>query len=99
MPLKYQLIEDLQKNKVRLDVSGAIQQINKPVLLVHGTEDETLPYQHTVELATKQPLAESFIVEDANHVFGGKHPYDHQELPEASLKMLNKTLSFFQKGL
>ncbi|TRX54282.1 alpha/beta fold hydrolase [Fulvivirga sp. M361] len=99
MPLKYQLIEDLQKNKVRLDVSGAVQQINKPVLLIHGTEDETLPYQHTVELATIQPLAESFIVEGANHVFGGKHPYENPELPEASLKVLNKTLSFFQKGL
>lgn len=99
MPLKYQLVEDLIKNKERLDIPDAVQKMDKPALLIHGTEDETLPYQNTLTLAKRHPLAESFIVEGTNHVFGGKHPYDEQELPEATLKILNRTLSFFQKGL
>ena len=99
MPMKYQLIENLEKNQYRLDVPKAVKEAGIPMLLVHGTNDETLPYEHTQELAALRPDVTAFIVENANHVFGGKHPYLAAELPEPTLKILNKTLSFFHDTL
>jgi len=98
MPMKYQLIEDTINNRTRLDVLNAVNSIDKPILLIHGTEDTTLPYQGTVTLSKANSLAQIHIIEGANHVFGGSHPYptDQDESPEHTQQVLEYTLAFLQ---
>ncbi len=95
MPLKYQLVEDVFNHKDRLDIPNAVQRMNKPMLLVHGTNDETLHYLHTVQLAKLNSKAQLEIIEGANHVFGGKHTYTDPELPAHTQQALALTLNFF----
>ncbi|HJR87376.1 MAG TPA: alpha/beta fold hydrolase [Acidimicrobiia bacterium] len=51
-----------------------------PMLVIHGTEDETVPFSVSEELASAQPdLARLFIVPGAGHVRGwnvGPQPYE-----------------------
>ncbi len=96
MPMKYQIVEDFQSNRDRLDVPKAVKNLNIPVLLIHGTTDETLPYQNTERLAGPGSDIIFMKVQGANHVFGGSHPFTGRTLPDHTLKIVNKTVSFFQ---
>ena len=44
MRLNYTLIEDLIKNKERLDIQKAISEITVPVMIIHGAQDITVDY-------------------------------------------------------
>jgi len=43
------------------------------------------------------PKAELYIIENANHVFGGKHPYISDELPYHSRQLMSLCLEFLNK--
>ncbi|MCG8390589.1 MAG: prolyl oligopeptidase family serine peptidase, partial [Cytophagales bacterium] len=97
MPLRYQLVEDVYTHQQRLDIPKAVKTLEIPLLLVHGTADETLSYQKTEWLSGLGRHTTLAIVENANHVFGGKHPFIEKALPAHSLMILDKTITFFQK--
>lgn len=94
MPLKYSLVEDVLNNPSRLNIPAAVKNMNRPMLIIHGTADETLSYQHSIDLANTNSLAQAEIIEGAPHVFGGRHPYDNTELPYHTQQALNSTLNF-----
>lgn len=96
MPLKYQLLEDVINNETRLDVAEAVSSMKIPMLLTHGTDDTTLPYAETIQLSETNKLAQLQIIEQANHVFGGSHPFpiDQKELPEHTKLLMKATLDF-----
>lgn len=96
MPLYYQLVEDFQKNESRLNIPKAVKRINVPLLIAHGTEDTTLDVSMAKEITTWNEKAELWVVEEANHVFGGNHPYDQSELPEHSKILVERTLKFLK---
>jgi uncharacterized protein len=97
MPLKYQLWDDLQQNKKRLDILKAVASLTIPLLFIHGTLDETLPVEMAHQLQEAQPDAELFLIEGANHVFGGQHPYDDSALPAHALMAVHRAADFFSK--
>ncbi|WP_347156495.1 alpha/beta hydrolase family protein [Pontibacter chitinilyticus] len=97
MPLYYQMVEDFQRNRDRLDIPQVIQHMRQPLLLLHGEQDETLPTQMAYDLKRRKPDAELHLLPKANHSFGGKHPYDGQELPEAARTAADLSISFFRK--
>ncbi|TDH28907.1 alpha/beta fold hydrolase [Segetibacter sp. 3557_3] len=94
LPLYYQLYEDFQHNHERLNIAAAIRSLKIPVLLCHGTFDEAVPVEKAKELQSWQPLAELFVV-PSDHVFGRKHPWQADDLPEPMQAVVNKTISFF----
>jgi uncharacterized protein len=96
MPLKYQLYEDYQQNKDRLDIKKAISSLSIPILLCHGTNDEAVAFEKAQLLKSWQPEAELFSVE-SDHVFGRKHPWQSQELPEPMQMVVDKTIEFFKR--
>ncbi|RYF86391.1 MAG: alpha/beta fold hydrolase, partial [Chitinophagaceae bacterium] len=61
LPLYYQLLEDYQNNKERLNILAAVQQLKIPLLICHGTSDEAVPVQkaHLLKQAAKN--AELFL--------------------------------------
>jgi pimeloyl-ACP methyl ester carboxylesterase len=46
----------------------AIDKIRAPVLLIHGTADLNIPYQHSEALHARAPASELQIVPGANHI-------------------------------
>jgi uncharacterized protein len=97
MPMYYQLWEDFEKNKSRLDVPEAVWQLEKPLLIMHGFEDETLPIQMAFDMSEWNPETDVLFIENANHTFGGYHPYDKAELPEHTKIIIARTYEFFEK--
>lgn len=99
MPLNYQLVENCQANKARLDIAAATEKLDVPVLLLHGEKDETLPVQMAHELHACNPYAELFLLPECDHSFGGSHPYSDSELPAQAKAAADKTISFFQEAI
>jgi uncharacterized protein len=95
LPLYYQLMEDYQNNKQRLDIVKAVESLNIPVLICHGTKDEAVPVEkaYTLQAAAKQ--AQVFIVE-SDHVFGRRHPNPDNIIPLPMQEVVSKTIVFFQ---
>ncbi len=96
MPLKYQLFEDYQFNRQRLDIEQAIKKLQVPLLLCHGLSDTSVSVDKAYKLREWKPEAELFLV-DSDHVFGRKHPWIAATLPGPMQLVLDKTLEFFSK--
>ena len=63
----------LSSNYIRvarmLPIPEAITKYNKPVLIIHGTEDEAVPYIYGKELSEKYANAELISIEGDNHCY------------------------------
>lgn len=95
MPLNYSLYEDYQKHLDRLYIQAAVIKMNIPFLIIHGRNDETVGVSAAYEMNDwNKDCTEIYIVEEANHVFGAKHPWDSGHLPGLSEEVLHKTLKF-----
>jgi uncharacterized protein len=97
MPLYYQIVEDYLANVERLEIPRVIQKMKQPLLILHGEEDETLPVKMAHDLHSWKPDAELHLLPDADHSFGGQHPYEQDELPEAARVAADLSIDFFQK--
>ncbi len=97
MPLYYQIVEDYLANIERLEIPKVIKKMQQPLLILHGEEDETLPVKMAHDLHSWKPDAELHVLPGADHSFGGKHPYEHQELPAAAQAAADLSIAFFQK--
>ena len=98
MPLYYQLYENYMENEARFSVKSTLEQLQKPYLILHGGADPAVPTKAANYLAQNAPNAQLHIIENANHVFGGSHPFDAAELPEHSQELLQKCLDFLKNG-
>ena len=94
MPLYYQLYEDYQQHKDRLDIKEAVKRLQIPLLVCHGTHDEAVSIINAYELHTVAQNAELFEL-DTDHVFGRRHPWTEDQLPDATRQVVDKTIQFF----
>lgn len=95
MPVNYTLYEDYQKHRDKLYIQTAIIKMAIPFLIVHGRNDETIGVNAAYDMNDwNKDFTELFIVEDANHVFGAKHPWLSPKLPDPTEEILHKTLNF-----
>jgi len=98
MPLYYQLAEDVLKNRDRLSVENASKSLNKPHLIIHGTKDPTVHLEEAKRVHSWSQQSKLEIIENADHVFNVKHPWNEGQLPKQFLLMLEKSLEFVTKG-
>lgn len=98
MPLYYQLYESYLTHKARLDIPEVYASFSKPHLILHGTEDNAVPLHAAEELHEWNPESQLKILEGANHVFGGSHPYitsdSEAALPEDSRILVTFSIDF-----
>jgi dienelactone hydrolase len=94
MPLYYQLHEDYLNHIERLDILKAIKNLEIPVLICHGTNDEAVPVSKAHLLRVANPAATLFLVV-SDHVFGRKHPWTEQGLPRPMQQVVDTTIHFF----
>ncbi len=103
MRMNYTLIEDLEKNKERLDIQKAIAVINAPVLLIHGTQDITVDYSNAEDLYARRveanekykDITELILIDNTGHTFGAVQPY--QGTTKALEEVITLTLDFLKK--
>ena len=97
MPLYYQVYEDFIKSKDRLDIPNAAASIDIPWLIVHGTNDTSVPCDFAEKIHDWCKNSELCTIENADHTFGGKHPWNEDELPADSKILTEKTIAFFNQ--
>jgi uncharacterized protein len=99
MPLYFSLREDFYVNQQRLNIREAVTNLPVPLFVAHGRADESVSITEAQLLTRWNPFAEWLAVPNANHTFGGKHPWEGTELPAEMVKVLNATVAFFRREL
>lgn len=97
MPIKWQMYEDYFANIGRLFIPDAVKQISIPFLIVHGVKDETVSVSSATEMKEWNNSAEVLLLENGNHNFGGRHPWNKDELPTDLQTVVAKTIEFFKR--
>jgi pimeloyl-ACP methyl ester carboxylesterase len=97
LPVYWQTYEDYLAHPERLYIPAVIKRLTIPMLIVHGTDDETVPYSSATEMKEWKPDAELLTIEGGNHVFGAKHPWAEDRLPDGMKQVVDKTIEFFKK--
>lgn len=97
MPIYYQLYQDYQANKDRFSIKQTLSKLEKPYLILHGTEDPAVPSQAAEYLQAHAQQASLTWIEGANHVFGGQHPFNKATLPAHSQQLLEHSLAFLKQ--
>ncbi|MFT7113539.1 MAG: pimeloyl-ACP methyl ester carboxylesterase [Candidatus Azotimanducaceae bacterium] len=94
MPLFYSFYTDYQNHKSELDIPYWIKKIDKPLLLVHGTNDNAVLIDDVYKLKEAQPKAQLLVLQNADHTFGVKHPPLSKEFTEDLQNVVAETLAF-----
>ena len=94
LPMLVQYLDVIEKNKERLNIESAIKKLSIPCLIIHGRNDETVPTQMAIQLNDWQPNSVLKIINDANHTFGGRHPWLSDELPSALKYCADEIIQF-----
>lgn len=97
MPLYYQLYEDYQAHADQFDMDRRLLTYKKPVLLIHGTKDPAIPHSAAEHLKSIAPKGKLHLIEGADHVFGGSHPFEGPELPTHTVELVETSLKFINK--
>ena len=97
LPIYWQMYQDYFDNLKRLFIPDIVKNLTIPMLIVHGTNDEAVPYSSATELGKWKTDAEFLTIENGNHVFGANHPWQHNYLPDDLKKVTEVTIRFFKK--
>lgn len=95
MPLDISVLNDLDNNKKKYSLVNASQQLQIPYLIIQGTNDQAVKMEEFNLLKKYFSKAKTHIIDDANHVFGGSHPYEGSDLPEHTQELVRVTKDFF----
>lgn len=83
-------------NKNRFDISLAVKNLKKPLLLIHGEQDVSVPYEESkmlYEVADKSQT-EIELIPNADHTFGVIHPF--AGMTNSFGKVLQRTIFWLQ---
>lgn len=94
--LKYStdFLDDVEKWGREGDIPTYFHNLNLPTLLVHGSEDTSVPPEESESLAALNPRAELAILAGANHKFNSSHPF--KEPPPALVEAAQRTAGFYR---
>ena len=92
------ILDDLDSNGSRLDMGAAARQVTAPWLIVHGVEDESVPFAESQRLyEASDRRARLLPVEKTGHTFGAAHPW--RPPVSAAERVFGETVAFFSGAL
>ena len=94
MPVGPAFFEDSMNYDV---VACASQMSGRPLLCIHGDQDEAVPASDSRALVEAHGNAALEIIEGTGHTFGGKHPME--EIPESLDRTLTIASEWLEKKL
>lgn len=99
MRLNSTLLDDLEKNKLRLDVISAVKKLEIPYLIIHGKEDLSVRFNEAEDLCkySNSEHTELFAVENTGHTFGIVHPF--KGTTKAFETAIRKIITFLDENL
>lgn len=98
MPMRYQLYEDFQQYSAQFDILNAAAAIRIPWLICHGTADTSVPVESAYALHEVCSSA-TLLTLDSDHVFGRKHPWPGNTLPQPMMEVIQENIAFFNVAL
>jgi uncharacterized protein len=96
LPHYWQFYEDFIANEDRLTISRAVSALQKPQLIVHGSTDPTVSIKEAQTIHNWNSNSRLEIIENADHVFGSKHPWSENELPGDLKKVVKLSIKFLE---
>ncbi len=96
MPHYFQFFEDFMANEQRFTIQRAVKKLNKPLLIVHGDKDSTVTIEEANSLLSWSNKGRLCIIKDGDHVFGAKHPWKEDSLPNDLEQAVTETLNFLK---
>ncbi len=96
MPMYFQFYESCIKYSNRLNIQETICRMNIPHLLVHGSMDTNVQLNDANNIKSWNINTNLHIIEGANHVFGGFHPYDLDKFPNDLQEAIDVTIKFLK---
>ncbi|WP_051190494.1 alpha/beta hydrolase family protein [Kaistella palustris] len=99
MPHYFQFFEDFEQNETRFDVQYAAQHLEKPFLIIQGTEDDAVKDKEALLLNEWCKTSELKLIEGANHTFGASEPWTEKSLPADLQTATELSIDFLRKHL
>ncbi len=99
MPHYIQFYENYIQNKERLSIQKAIEDIDIPMLILHGDNDESVHVDAARLLNEWAKNSRLKIIEGSDHSFGSKHPWDRDELPNAMKLVVKESMAFIKTNV
>lgn len=96
MPHDWQFYEDFRENEERLTISRAVKSLDKPQLIIHGSDDITISVKMAQLLHDWNPKSKLVIIDGADHVFGASHPWEKEALPKDLKLAVDVTRNFLK---
>jgi pimeloyl-ACP methyl ester carboxylesterase len=92
------LLDDIETHADAYDVVEAVRRLRTPLLIVHGTRDESVPVEEAERLseAADKMLARTLLIEGAGHTFGAAHPFTGST-PELD-RVIEATIAWFREA-
>ena len=98
MPHYIQFFEDYKNNKDRFDVEKSCENLKIPTLLIHGSGDESVNIEHSENLHQWTKNSQFKTIENANHTFGAKEPWEENILPKELNEAVEICIDFLQEN-
>lgn len=92
-------LEDAERNREALDILAACRKLQTPTLLIHGTDDESVPFIEAQELAAALPpcTCRLLAIPGTGHTFGASHPL--QGISPELERVLDSSVNFLSERL
>lgn len=97
MRVGLELLDDIENNKVQLNIPAAAEKLETPTLIIHGQEDESVPVDEAQIIFDHlgSPSKELMIIEGGTHTFGARHPME--SMPEELETVFELTENWFDR--
>jgi pimeloyl-ACP methyl ester carboxylesterase len=96
MPHNYQFYEDFIANETRLNIELATKKIKIPHVIIHGDLDPSVSFNEAKALHSWNPNSTLIPIENTNHVFDSKHPWNEEKLPEKLKCVVENSIDFIK---
>jgi dienelactone hydrolase len=100
IPVRTDILDDIDENAAGLDIRAAAKRIEIPWLIVHGSADESVPVGEGERLAeaSGRESTRLLVVPAAGHTFGAAHPWSPpvpaaEEVFDETVRFLSRTLA------
>ncbi|MCX7546507.1 alpha/beta hydrolase [Xanthomarina sp. F1114] len=97
MPHYYQFYEDFKANETRLNIELATKRIKIPHLIIHGVKDLSVSFDEAKAIHAWNPNSVLMPIENTNHVFDSKHPWQNKHLPEKLKLVIDRSIDFIKQ--
>ena len=96
MPHYFHFYTDFKENETRLTIKRAVENLQKPQLIIHGSEDPTVSLKEAKALHQWNSNSQLEVIQGADHVFGAMHPWNEEQLTEDLRKAVALTIRFLK---